>query len=230
MKKLITLKYQLITLLVFAAGYSAVVFLIGNNTERGLDAAFITTYVLMMIGLIIYLITLFVGNNKKVLGAIDAVNGPNTMSLLFVVFSFCSTTILYFINYSRVIIFIIIFYIFIFTIFLVSYILSFKQQELINQNPNYIPDVYSVKELPAFYGNILPKVEHSGIKAEIELIIHELLNLNDVTNTEDVKRIDKSIIEYSNYVRRNIERSEYANVHNNINKVKELIEKRNKLN
>jgi len=230
MKKLMTLKYQLITLLVFVLGYSLVVFLLGNNTERGLDAAYITTYVLMMVGIAVYLITLFISNNKKVLGAIDAVNGPNTMSLFFLLFSFTSTTILYFINYSPVIIFVIIGYIFIFTIFLVIYILSFKQQELINQNPNKIPDVFSVRELPALYGSFLNKVEHNGIKAEIELIIHELLNLNEVTETEEIKRIDASIIEYSGYVKRNIDRVEYANVHNNIKKVKELIEKRNKLN
>ena len=62
-----TLKYQLITLLVFVLGYSLVVFLLGNNTERGLDAAYITTYVLMMVGIAVYLITLFISNNTSFL-------------------------------------------------------------------------------------------------------------------------------------------------------------------
>ena len=50
------------------------------------------------------------------------------------------------------------------------------KQELINQNPNKIPDVFSVRELPALYGSFLNKVEHN----------HPMLSLDKTKEVTDV--------------------------------------------
>ena len=108
------------------------------------------------------------------------------------------------------------------------FILSFKQQELINQNPNKISEIYSVYDLPAYLSVVSDKIAHAGLKGELDLIIHEVLNFSSMEETENTKRIDKSIIEYASLIKRNVDRGEYSNIQHNINKVKELIEKRNK--
>ena len=226
MKKFTSIKYKLLAVLVFMIGYTLAVFLAGNHTERGLDKAFITTYILMMIGVLVYLITLFISNNNKTIGTTNAVNGQSTMSFIFLIFSFISTSILYFINYSKVIVFVMVCYILMFTIFLMIYILSFKQQELISQNSNQLPVVFSIKELPVVYSLFIDQVKHEGIKKELELIINKLMSISD---SEENKEIDKKLIEYSGFIKRNIEKDEYANVYNNISKINELIDKRNNL-
>ena len=86
--------------------------------------------------------------------------------------------------------------------------------------------MFSIKELPVVYSLFIDQVKHEGIKKELELIINKLMSISD---SEENKEIDKKLIEYSGFIKRNIEKDEYANVYNNISKINELIDKRNNL-
>ena len=197
MKKLSEIKYKLITLLISFGVYSAIVFLLANNSKRGIDSSIITTYILMVIPVIILVLSLFIGNSNKVPGAINAVNASSSVSLYYAAVIFVYTTILYFFNYSKFMVGIIVVYLFISAIFVILYVYSFKQKELINQNPNKIPDLFDLKGLTNYLNSIKEKITEPRTLGLMEQLIETSLNMQDGEITDEIKQLDKSIIEYA---------------------------------
>lgn len=228
MKKLANLKYYLLTWIMGAGFYSLIVFIIANNTKRGIDKCTIITYVMMMIALVALLISWFVDSRKTVPGAINAVNAMSSAALYFTIVTFLATTVLYFINYSKFIYLVIVLFIFLFAIFAIYSVISMRQHELINETPNKIPDITNIHQLASYLRNVFDMVSEPTTKAQVEELINLATTIDDYNDkdSEDIARIDKSIFEYAGYLKRNITRSEYENAYNNIEKIKGLLNKR----
>lgn len=231
MKKLASLKFRLIGWIIGVAAYSAIVFIIAGHSKRGIDKCTIITYAFMMVSLIALLISWFVGKRKIVSGAIDAVNPVSSATMYLAYITFIITFILYFINYSKFIYIIVVLFILIFGIFAIYIALSLRQFELVNENPNKVPDITNIHQLASYLRNIFDMVTEPTTKTQIEELINlatTIDDLNEVDN-EDIKMVDKSIFEYAGYLKRNITRSEYSNAYNNIDKLNDLLKKRIKL-
>lgn len=230
MKKLASLKYKLITWGIFVVAYSAIVFIIAGNSKDGVDRSVVTTYILMMIPLIFLLISFFIDSSSKRLGAINAVNAPSTVSLMFVVLMFIITTILYFFNITKIMVFVIVVYIFLTAIFAILFALSLRQKELINETPNKIPDLVNMNNLTTYLRELFDKVVEPTTKSSLD----ELIEMSSIQegyhgDSEDIAMVEKSIYEYAGYLKKNINRGEYANAYNNISKIKDLLNKRTSL-
>lgn len=228
MKKLASLKYYLLSWVIGVAAYTAIVFIIANNSKRGVDKCTIITYILMMIALVILLISWFVDRKKTVPGAINAVNAMSSASLYFTIVTFFLTTVLYFINYSKFIYLVIVLFVFLTAIFAIYMVVSMRQYELINETPNKMPEITNVHQLASYLRNIFDMVSEPTTKNQIEELINLATTIDDLSDkdSEDISRIDKSIFEYAGYLKRNITRSEYENAYNNIEKIKSLLNKR----
>lgn len=230
MKKIASLKYKLIIWFIGVIAYSVIVFVLASQSKRGIDKSIITTYIFMMIPLIFLLVSMFTSGNKKVFGRISAINAPSSMCLYFSIITFVFTTILYFFNYSKIIVTIILVYVLLVSIFLIFFVISLRQNELIDENPNKIPELTNINQLTTYLRKIFDKVVEPSTKS----LLDELIELSSIqeevfSHVEDIETVEKSIFEYASYLKRNIDRGEYANAYNNINKIKELLNKRTSL-
>lgn len=227
MKRIKELKFPLISLAIFTVAYTAIVFIIGGvvSKERGIDSAYIATYLMMLIALVIYCYSLFVGISDKP-GAIMAVNGPGLVAFIYLVFTFITTTVLYFINYSDNMVYVMIFYLFAVTVFLMCYIPALHHVTIVKQQPRKLPKVKRVQDLVAYYESFVGYVKEDLAKQEIEGIIDSIRNLPAPIKKGRCKKVEKQIIEYSTFVQRDVANMIYSNVYHNIDKVKELIAKR----
>lgn len=228
MKKLANLKYRLIAWIIGVIAYSAIVFIVADHSKRGIDKCTVLTYVFMMISLVLLLLSWFVGERKTVPGAINAVNPVSSAAMYLTYVSFILTFILYFINYVKFIFIIVVLFILIYGIFAIYIIIGLRQFELINDNPNKVPDITNVHQLASYLRTIFDMVTEPTTKTQIEELINLATVIDDMNDSdnEDIKAVDKSIFEYAGYLKRNITRSEYANAYNNINKLNELLNKR----
>lgn len=228
MKKLANLKYRLMAWVIGVIAYSAIVFIIANHSKRGIDKCTIITYVFMMISLLVLLISWFIGERKTVPGAIKAVNPVSSAAMYLSYVTFILTFILYFINYAKFIYIIVVLFILIYGIFAIYIVVGLRQFNLINENPNKIPDITNIHQLTSYLRNIFDMVTEPTTKTQIEELINLSTIIDDLNDSdkEDVKIVDKSIFEYAGYLKRNITRSEYSNAYNNINKLNELLNRR----
>lgn len=228
MKKISKIKYALIAWIVAVITYSAIVFIIADHTKRGIDKCIIITYSIMMIDLVIVLISWIIGNRKMVAGAIDAVNPISSLALYLTTPVFVITTVLYFINYQKFIFLVVVIFIFLFGLFAVLAIVSMRQFELVNENPNKLPELTNIHQLASYLRNIFDMVTEPTTKNQIEELIKlaTVIDELDDKDSEDIIAVEKSIFEYAGYLKRNISRSEYSNVTNNIEKIKTLLNKR----
>ncbi len=228
MKKIASLKYFLISWLIGVIAYSAIVFIVADNTKRGIDKCTIITYAMMMFALLILLISWFVDKRKSVPGAINAVNPISSAALYFTTIIFALTTILYFINYHKFIWLILVAFILLLAIFMIYAVISLRQLELINENPNKIPELTNIHQLASYLRSIFDMVSEPTTKKQIEELINLATTIDDLDDkdSEDIAIVEKSIFEYAGYLKRNINRSEYANAYNNIERLKTLLNRR----
>ena len=226
MNRIKEIKLPLLCLSIFTVAYTAIVFIIGGVlSKRGIDSAFVMTYAMMLIAIGIYYYSLFVGISDKP-GQIVAVNGPGVVAFIYFVFTFIMTTILYFIDFSGNMIYVLIFYIFFVFIFLMFYAPALHHVSIVKQAPKKLPKVKRIGDLVAYYESFIGYVKEDSAKDEIEGIIDSIRNLPTPVKKGKAKKIEKSIIEYSSFVQKNVANCVYSNVYHNIDKVKELIEKR----
>ncbi len=226
MNRIKEIKLPLLCLSIFTVAYTAIVFIIGGVvSKRGIDSAFVMTYAMMLISIGIYYYSLFVGISDKP-GQIVAVNGPGVVAFIYFVFTFIMTTILYFIDFSGNMIYVLIFYIFFVFIFLMFYAPALHHVSIVKQAPKKLPKVKRIGDLVAYYESFIGYVKEDSAKDEIEGIIDSIRNLPTPVKKGKAKKIEKSIIEYSSFVQKNVANCVYSNVYHNIDKVKELIEKR----
>ena len=217
---------EIVCLSIFTVAYTAIVFIIGGVvSKRGIDSAFVMTYAMMLIAIGIYYYSLFVGISDKP-GQIVAVNGPGVVAFIYFVFTFIMTTILYFIDFSGNMIYVLIFYIFFVFIFLMFYAPALHHVSIVKQAPKKLPKVKRIGDLVAYYESFIGYVKEDSARDEIEGIIDSIRNLPTPVKKGKAKKIEKSIIEYSSFVQKNVANCVYSNVYHNIDKVKELIEKR----
>lgn len=228
MKKITSLKYFLICWLIGVIAYSAIVFIVADQTKRGIDKCIIITYAIMMSALLILLISCFIDRRKFVPGAIDAVKPISSAALYFTTVIFAITTVLYFINYSKFIWLIIVIFILFLAVFLIYAVISHRQLELINENPNKIPELTNIHQLASYLRSIFDMVTEPTTKKQVEELINLATTIDDLDDkdSEDITSVEKSIFEYAGYLKRNINRSEYANAYNNIEKLKTLLNRR----
>ena len=226
MNRIKEIKLPLLCLSIFTVAYTAIVFIIGGVvSKRGIDSAFVMTYAMMLIAIGIYYYSLFVGISDKP-GQIVAVNGPGVVAFIYFVFTFIMTTILYFIDFSGNMIYVLIFYIFFVFIFLMFYAPALHHVSIVKQAPKKLPKVKRIGDLVAYYESFIGYVKEDSARDEIEGIIDSIRNLPTPVKKGKAKKIEKSIIEYSSFVQKNVANCVYSNVYHNIDKVKELIEKR----
>ena len=227
MKRIKELKLPLLCLTIFTVLYTAIVFILGSVvSKRGVDGPFIITYAMMFIAIAIYFYSIFVGISDKP-GTVVAVNGPGVVAFIYLAFTFVMTTVLYFIDYSASMVYVMIFYLFFVFIFLMFYAPALHHVSILKQQPRKLPKVKNVADLVEYYESFISYVKEDAAKTEIEGIIESIKNFPTPIKKGRAKKAEKSIIEYSKFVQKNVANCVYSNVYHNIDKVKEFIEKRN---
>ena len=176
MNRIKEIKLPLLCLSIFTVAYTAIVFIIGGVvSKRGIDSAFVMTYAMMLIAIGIYYYSLFVGISDKP-GQIVAVNGPGVVAFIYFVFTFIMTTILYFIDFSGNMIYVLIFYIFFVFIFLMFYAPALHHVSIVKQAPKKLPKVKRIGDLVAYYESFIGYVKEDSARDEIEGIIDSIRN------------------------------------------------------
>ncbi len=108
----------------------------------------------------------------------------------------------------------------------VYFVFSMKNEAMLQENPQLVPEVISMAELPEYLNTINQQVSDSATKTLLQQAIDLSKNYTESMGNEDVLRVEKSIFEYARRIRIDVKQGQNVNIFNNIQKVIDLLKDR----
>jgi hypothetical protein len=106
------------------------------------------------------------------------------------------------------------------------FVFSAKNQEMLKENPQLVPEVLSMGELAGYLEAVKNQVAAPAARTLLDQAIEAARHYTESMGNEDVTRKEKSIYEYARRVRIDATKHQEVNIFNNIQKVIDLLQER----
>lgn len=218
-------KYFLAVWLIVVAVYNITLFLLVNHfaVEFFNNINFWILYGSMMFALILWFVFGILDKNTK-LGGLSLLS---TFVFIYMILVFIMTTIMFFFTKKILSIAIIIPMLLITGVLAIFTVFATKNKKQIVNNSNHLFEITNVELLEDYFKHL------ADTNKNFENILLDLANkcegLTNILNIYDIEKLDKRIIEYASFIKRNTLNDEESNIQNNINKIKDLLQEREAL-
>lgn len=219
-------KYFLLLWIVIVAVYNAVLFLLFNQfaKETLKETSFWVIYGCMMFAFLVWLVIGLLERNTK-LGGISPIA---TFVYPYLVIIFLITTIMLFFAKNILVVWVFVPMILISAVFIILAIFTCLNRKWIKDNPQKVPELFSVEGLENYFEDLASKCDKS-----CKNVVYDLANICDgltsIKGSSELDTLEKRLFEYASFIKQNAMRAEELNIYNNVEKFRELLKEREAL-
>lgn len=113
-------------------------------------------------------------------------------------------------------------------VFIILAIFACLNRKWIKDNPQKVPELFSVEGLENYFEDLASKCDKS-----CKNVVYDLANICDgltsIKGSSELDTLEKRLFEYASFIKQNAMRAEELNIYNNVEKFRELLKEREAL-